>query len=147
MSREYGGQDLNELAKQAERELNSKAAKQGHDGNISANHASGIASDSTLESGVDESVRGKFPGSSVIYGSGASGAGDNREIPLSEGGDLDPRTGKPYKARDFEGLGGPEDKNRLYTDAKPGNDDVRGNIRQGGNTVKPAGSMSGNLKK
>jgi hypothetical protein len=47
-----------------------------------------------LESGVDESVRQKFPGADVTYGSAASGAGDNREIPLSEGGDLDPRTGK-----------------------------------------------------
>lgn len=46
------------------------------------------------ESGVDESVRGKLPGADVTYGSAASGAGDNREIPSSEGGDLDPRTGK-----------------------------------------------------
>jgi hypothetical protein len=47
-----------------------------------------------LESGVDENVSIKFPGAKVTYGSGASGAGDNREIPLSEGGDVDPRTGK-----------------------------------------------------
>lgn len=47
-----------------------------------------------LESGVDESVRGKFPGADVTYGSSASGASDNREIPLSEGGDINPRTGK-----------------------------------------------------
>ena len=46
------------------------------------------------ESGVDEQVEQKFPGANVIYGSAASGAGDNREIPLSEGGDLNPRTGK-----------------------------------------------------
>jgi hypothetical protein len=46
------------------------------------------------EAGVDESVTKKFPGSEVIYGSAASGAGDNREIPLSEGGGLDPKTGR-----------------------------------------------------
>ena len=40
------------------------------------------------ESGVDESVTSKFPGSTVQVGSAASGAGDNREIPIEEGGDL-----------------------------------------------------------
>jgi len=45
------------------------------------------------ESGVDESVTSKFPGSTVSYGSQASGAGDNRTIPLSEGGDINPQTG------------------------------------------------------
>ncbi|KAF2249836.1 hypothetical protein BU26DRAFT_604145 [Trematosphaeria pertusa] len=98
-------------------------------------------------SGVDDSVRQKFPGADVIYASGASGAGDNREIPLSEGRDLDPRMGRPYKARDFEGVGGPEDKDRIYDENNPGNDDVRGNVRQGGDTVRPAGSMAGKLKK
>ena len=38
-------------------------------------------------------VRYKFPGAHVIYGSGASGAGDNREIPLEEGGDTNPKVG------------------------------------------------------
>lgn len=46
------------------------------------------------ESGVDESVTSKFPGSEVTYGSAASGAGDNREIPESEGGDINPTTGQ-----------------------------------------------------
>jgi len=40
------------------------------------------------ESGVDETVTSKFPGSTVQVGSGASGAGDNREIPVEEGGDV-----------------------------------------------------------
>lgn len=40
------------------------------------------------ESGVDTSVTSKFPGSTVTYGSAASGAGDNREIPVEEGGDI-----------------------------------------------------------
>jgi hypothetical protein len=46
------------------------------------------------ESGVDESVTSKFPGSEVTYGSAASGAGDNRDIPESEGGGLNPKTGQ-----------------------------------------------------
>lgn len=40
------------------------------------------------ESGVDEGVSAKFPGSVVKTGSQASGQGDNREIPVDEGGDL-----------------------------------------------------------
>jgi hypothetical protein len=40
------------------------------------------------ESGVDTSVEKKFPGAKVTYGSAASGAGDNREIPVEEGGDV-----------------------------------------------------------
>lgn len=31
----------------------------------------------------------KFPGSVVVIGSAASGAGDNREIPVEEGGGID----------------------------------------------------------
>ena len=37
---------------------------------------------------MDDSVTSKFPGSVVKVGSAASGAGDNREIPLDEGGEL-----------------------------------------------------------
>lgn len=46
------------------------------------------------ESGVNESVEAKFPGASVTVGSAASGKGDNREIPLEEGGGINPRTGQ-----------------------------------------------------
>ena len=46
------------------------------------------------ESGVDESVTTKFPGSEVVYGSAASGQGDNRDIPEEEGGGINPRTGQ-----------------------------------------------------
>lgn len=46
----------------------------------------------TRESGVDETVRYKFPGAHAIDGSGVSGAGDNREILLEEGGDINPKT-------------------------------------------------------
>lgn len=109
MSREYQNADPLTLAKQAEHDLNSQAAKQGHnlDHRSKGSHGASDSSaysilphkaradmDPALESGVDESVRNKFPGADVLYGSGASGAGDNREIPLSEGGDLDPRTGQ-----------------------------------------------------
>ncbi|KAH9835973.1 hypothetical protein Tdes44962_MAKER01892 [Teratosphaeria destructans] len=149
MSAEYQGQDPLKIAEDAERDLNSYAAKTGH----SVHNEGGTghrkygdsgstfgASDSTIESGVDQSVTNKFPGASVTYGSAASGAGDNREIPVEEGGSINPSTGKPTKARDFEGLGGPEDKARAYAEAQGGEDDVRSNIRQGGETIRPSGS-------
>ena len=37
---------------------------------------------------MDENIGSKFPGSTVVTGSAASGAGDNREIPVEEGGDI-----------------------------------------------------------
>lgn len=37
----------------------------------------------------------------------------------------------PTKARDFEGEGGPEDKQRKFEEEHPGDDAVRSNIRQG----------------
>jgi len=36
----------------------------------------------------------------------------------------------PTKARDFEGLGGPDEKQNVYETNNPGNDDVEGNVRQ-----------------
>jgi hypothetical protein len=48
---------------------------------------------------------------------------------------------RPYKARDYEGVGGPEDKERMYEEENPGNDDVTGNVRQGKETVRPAGQI------
>jgi len=41
-------------------------------------------------------------------------------------------------------VGGPEDKAAAYAEAQGGNDDVRSNIRQGGETIRPAGSMASN---
>ncbi|KAI9692553.1 MAG: hypothetical protein M1822_006784 [Bathelium mastoideum] len=131
MSQEYAGQDPLKLAQQAEADLNSTAAKQGHDASHSSRHGKG-ASDSTAESGVDESVRQKFPGAEVTYGSAASGAGDNREISLSEGGEINPATGQPTKARDFEGPGGLAEKAQALAEENPGSDDVQSNVRQGG---------------
>ncbi|CAK3949677.1 Hypothetical predicted protein [Lecanosticta acicola] len=132
MSSEYQGQDPIDIAEQAEADLNTQQAK----GNITAQKAG--VSDSTRESGVDESVVGKFPGAEVQVG--GQGAGDNRTIPLEEGGDIT-ATGKPTKARDFEGVGGPEDKARLAAEDRPGDDDIRENIRQGGETIRPPGQV------
>lgn len=36
---------------------------------------------------------------------------------------------RPTKAKDFEGPGGPEDKARLKAEARPGDDDVRENVK------------------
>ncbi|KAF2274421.1 uncharacterized protein EI97DRAFT_435256 [Westerdykella ornata] len=119
MSAEYKNTDPIKLAKQAERDLNSQQAKGEQRG----------MSDSTTESGVDASATRKFPGADVTYGSAASGTGDNREIPESEGGGVDAR-GRPYKAGDFEGLGGPEDKVKAYAAQQPGDDDVRSNVKR-----------------
>ncbi|KAK3054672.1 hypothetical protein LTR09_004401 [Extremus antarcticus] len=112
MSKEYEGRDPLEIAKAAERDL---AGSRGQ------------ASDSTKESGVDASVENKFPGSEVTYGSAASGAGDNRDMP--EGG-VNPKTGQNYKAKDFEGVGGPEDKAAAHAEAHGGDNLVRENVRQ-----------------
>lgn len=43
----------------------------------------------------------------------------------------------PTKAKDFEGEGGPEDKQRRYEEENPGNEDVLSNVRQGGETKRP----------
>ncbi|KAK5687289.1 hypothetical protein LTS10_001427 [Elasticomyces elasticus] len=117
MSAEYEGQDPIAIAQQAERDLNSNAAKTGASTETQGNRRGHGASDSR---------------SSVNYGSSASGAGDNRDISLEEGGDINPDTGKLFKAKDYEGLGGPEDKAQAYSEAFGGDNAVRGNIRQQG---------------
>ncbi|KAF2873532.1 hypothetical protein BDV95DRAFT_605032 [Massariosphaeria phaeospora] len=106
------------VAKQAERDLNSHEAKTGHAG-----------SQSTTDSGIDTSATTNFPSATATYGSAASGAGDNREIPESEGGGLNAR-GQPTKARDFEGAGGPDDKARIRAADKGGEDDVAANVKR-----------------
>jgi len=110
----YDNNDPLAAAKQAEQDLNSYQAKTGQV----------ASSDSARESGVNEAVENKFPGAKVTYGSAASGAGDNREIPVEEGGEIG-QNGKPTKARDFEGVGGPEDKERLAQVLRGGDNDVR----------------------
>ena len=146
MAEQYKDQEPLGLAQQAERDLNSHQAKQGYSttdsGTFLSNQvythrpSANTPLPSAAESGVDTSVTDRFPGSTVKVGSAASGAGDNREIPVDEGGDLISKPGEkggsghPTKARDFEGAGGPETKQAMYEDTNPGNDDVDSNVRQ-----------------
>jgi len=83
------------------------------------------------ESGIDQSVTNKFPGSTAEYGSHTSGAGNNRDIPLEEGGDIQKGTGRLTKAGDFDqGAAGegPEDVSRRQAEENGGDDSVRNNI-------------------
>ncbi|BDD59384.1 hypothetical protein MPDQ_003046 [Monascus purpureus] len=102
------------LAARAQQDLNSYRAKQ----------RPGTQSDSTLESGVDQRAENKFPqGGSIRYGREAAAAtGSNRKpIPEDEGGVRDDR-GRMSHAKDFEGGGGPEDKIRIASEQRPGDD-------------------------
>ncbi|KAF2841867.1 hypothetical protein M501DRAFT_928263 [Patellaria atrata CBS 101060] len=129
MSREYQGQNPLDIAKKAEQDLNSYGAKVGDDAS-GLNTYKKAAGDSTTESGVDDTVRHKFPGADVTYGSAASGAGQNREIPESEGGGVYPDTGRPLKVADFgSGVGAPEAKAMRDAERRGGNDDVREDVR------------------
>ncbi|OTB06817.1 hypothetical protein M426DRAFT_99101 [Hypoxylon sp. CI-4A] len=90
---------LRDIADQAERDLNSHAAKTG------ANKTS-----SNDEAGVDTRVENRFPGAEVKYDQDLStNASYNKRIPPEEGGDLDAR-GRQTRGEHFEGVGGPEDK-------------------------------------
>ena len=85
------------------------------------------------ESGIDQSVESKFSqyGATADYGSHVSGAGNNRDIPLSEGGDIQKGTGRLTKAGDFDQGApgeGPEDVSKRQAEAYGGDDSVRGNI-------------------
>jgi hypothetical protein len=72
--------ELNKIAVDAERDLNSYQAKQGLN-NVSVEDA-----------GVDSIVEKKFPGAEVKVGTEIStNAGYNRRIPPEEGGELDDR--------------------------------------------------------
>lgn len=86
------------------------------------------------ESGIDQNVEQKFPGSTADYGSHVSGAGDNRDISLEEGGSIQRGTGRLTKAGDFdqgEAGEGPEDIAAKRAQEFGGEDDIRSNIRQG----------------
>ncbi|KIW89381.1 uncharacterized protein Z519_10235 [Cladophialophora bantiana CBS 173.52] len=132
MSEQYKGQDLMDMARHAEQDLASPNLKQGsQDGGFGGKTVPG-GSVSTTESGIDQSVTNKFPGSAADYGSKVSGAGDNREIPVEEGGGIQKGTGRPTKAGDFEkGAAGegPEDVSRKYAERNSGNDDVRIDVK------------------
>merc|ERR1711939_240076 len=132
MSEQYKGQDLMDIARKAEQDLNSDKAKHGaQDGGFGGKTVHG-GSVSTVESGIDQSVTNKFPGSTAEYGSKVSGAGNNREIPPEEGGDIQKGTGRPTKAGDFdqgEPGEGPEHIAARRAQEYGGEDDVRSNIR------------------
>ena len=100
MSQEYEGQDPLVIAQQAERDLNSNAMKQGvssgsTSSTFSTDHPTPDEANAPPadESGVNAAAANKFPGGGVTYGSAASGAGGNREIPPEEGGDINRATG------------------------------------------------------
>jgi len=136
MSKEYEGQDLLDIAAKAERDLNSSQAKVGRqEGTGFGGKDAGGGSDSVLESGIDQSVEKKFPGSTADYGSHVSGAGNNRDIPPEEGGDIQKGTGRMTKAGDFdqgEAGEGPEDISRKRAEMYGGENDVRTNIANAG---------------
>jgi hypothetical protein len=78
-------------------------------------------------------VTNRFPGSTAEYGSKVSGAGNDREIPPEEGGDVVKGAGRMTKAGDFdqgEAGKGPEDVARQRAKEQGGSDGVRENIRQ-----------------
>ena len=84
------------------------------------------------ESGIDQSVTNKFPGSTAEYGSHVSGAGDNRDIPVEEGGDIQKGTGRLTKAGDFdqgEAGEGPEHVAARRAQDAGGEDDVQSNTK------------------
>ncbi|KAJ5364094.1 uncharacterized protein N7496_009807 [Penicillium cataractarum] len=102
--------DLRQTAYNAEKDLNSYQAKQGR----------GRKSDSTLESGVDEMVDQRFPQSGVKYGPGSAASGsDHRKIREDEGGTRDDR-GRLPRGDQFLGQGGPEDKLKIQSERRPG---------------------------
>ena len=119
MSSNYEGQDPLDIALQAEKDMNSRENRTGQQrldkgSLINAFQSILKLTQHVYEVGVDENIAAKFPGSTVTTGSAASGAGDNREIPIEEGGDIDAK-GRPTKARDFEGEG----KTHQYTQYRP----------------------------
>ncbi|EAW08369.1 uncharacterized protein ACLA_031020 [Aspergillus clavatus NRRL 1] len=103
------------LAHQAERDLNSYQAKQGL----------GPKSDSTLDSGVNEMVDKKFGQLTGIKTGREAGASssDRKPIPEDEGGSRDDR-GRISKAGQFQGAGGPEDKVKIESERRPGDDNT-----------------------
>ncbi|KIX07185.1 uncharacterized protein Z518_01838 [Rhinocladiella mackenziei CBS 650.93] len=102
MSQEYKGQDLLNIAVQAQQDLADPKKKHGaQDSGFGGKTVHG-GSVSTTESGIDQSVTNQFPGSTANYGSKVSGTGNNREIPFEEGGDIQKGTGRMTKAGDFD---------------------------------------------
>ncbi|KAB8236315.1 hypothetical protein ETB97_008366 [Aspergillus alliaceus] len=103
------------MAARAEQDLNTYQAKQGL----------GPKSDSVLESNVDERADKKFrEATGIKTGREAGATGSNRKpIPEDEGGTRDSR-GRLAPAGDYEGVGGPEDKVKLESERRPGDQDT-----------------------
>ncbi|KAI9155472.1 Protein BTN1 [Paramyrothecium foliicola] len=101
-----------QIAKQAEADLNTYQAKTGNA------RAQGLD-----DAGVNSFAEKKFENASVEYGDELStNAGYNKRIPPSEGGELDDR-GRQTRGEHFEGQGGPEEKlARANYDAGGNND-------------------------
>ncbi|KAL2134970.1 hypothetical protein VTI74DRAFT_10197 [Chaetomium olivicolor] len=96
-----GKEQLQDIALQAERDLNTYQAKQG----TGSGKTSGLE-----ESGVNEAVDKKFPGATVKSGENlVTNASYDRRIPADEGGVVDD-TGRFVRGSAYEGAGGPEEK-------------------------------------
>ncbi|KAK5081311.1 hypothetical protein LTS08_004494 [Lithohypha guttulata] len=137
-------EELLDIAAKAEQDLNSDRLKFGRqEGTGFGGKDTKGGSTSTDESGIDQSVTNKFPGSTAEYGSHTSGAGNNRDIPPSEGGDIQKGTGRMTKAGDFdqgEAGEGPEDIALRKQEELGGDDSVRGNVKN-----PSTGRAAGNL--
>lgn len=151
--------ELKDIAAQAEQDLNSDSLKSGVTGHGGKTNKGGSTSSMSIflphpqplflppslvlqpltgppladESGIDQSVENKFSqyGATADYGSHVSGAGNNRDIPISEGGDVQKGTGRLTKAGDFDQGApgeGPEHVSKRQAEAYGGDDSVRDNI-------------------
>lgn len=104
--------DFTKIAEQAEASLNSHQAKTGG-GRVQADDDAGVNSRAVKD----------FPGATVQTGDDLStNRGFDRRIPPNEGGDLDAK-GRQTRGQEFEGKGGPQDKNdEFYRDQGGVND-------------------------
>ncbi|KAK7415717.1 hypothetical protein QQX98_005630 [Neonectria punicea] len=91
--------DFEQIAKQAETDLNTYQAKTGN-----------ARPQGLDDAGVNATAERKFDDANVEYGDELStNRGYNKRIPPSEGGTLDDR-GRQTRGEHFEGEGGPEEK-------------------------------------
>ncbi|KAK3335023.1 hypothetical protein B0H65DRAFT_480671 [Neurospora tetraspora] len=104
-------QDLNALAEEAERDLNTWYAKTGH-------RRAGIEEEAP---GINElEASRKFPGTEIRYGEDlCTNKSWDKKIPEPEGGDRDDK-GHLLHGHAYEGIGGPEDKTAHIYQHSPG---------------------------
>ncbi|KAK4447834.1 hypothetical protein QBC34DRAFT_495924 [Podospora aff. communis PSN243] len=113
---------LNNIAQQAERDLNSYESKTGNN----RDKKTGLE-----DAGVSDVATKKFPGSSVKYSDDlVTNAGMNRRIPPDEGGDVDDH-GRFLRGSAYTGPGGPEDKIASAFQLRPGSVDEAALKRSG----------------